>query len=439
MKKKVLLGMMFLIQTTFGQQYTIEYEDYFGNKSHTEGISILETAENNLFISSGFYKGEIPYSPELYYKNNNDDVVLFSSEIGNGPLVLLNDGSYVNSHINNDEILIIKFKNNGEIIWNKKYHFGYRYNQVSDIVQLKNGNILISCFYAINDNYFPPYNSSIIMLNNNGEHIGIKCYGNETNTLEIQSVVETNNGELGILFYQPWDSTGYNTYMLYKTDNEGNKIWEYKVIEKSGVSGYCDLTYVENKNQFIVVGSLYDGGFISKIDNNGDNILYKYYPISTVGWVPIKNIICIKNNRYIFASEKIFVIDGEGNILWSSKEFNVVFNDIIEMKNGCISLIGYSLTKIEQIALIEIKQEYILNNVIDNDSIGVFPNPVVDISILNISDDSKVYVYNIEGKLIKQYFNSNIKIHQTDYNAGIYIYQVVKNNIITKTGKFFVK
>jgi hypothetical protein len=86
------------------------------------------------------------------------------------------------------------------------------------------------------------------------------------------------------------------------------------------------------------------------------------------------------------------------------------------------------------------------NTVVANGSISLYPNPVKDISAIEINHDISLsnlvlYIYDATGKIIK---NSIITSYTTYLNkgsfaTGIYYYEIRNNNQVLKTGKFVVQ
>ena len=83
-------------------------------------------------------------------------------------------------------------------------------------------------------------------------------------------------------------------------------------------------------------------------------------------------------------------------------------------------------------------------NDIENDiETFIYPNPVSDISILELPDnDSNYYVqiFNIQGKEVFSCISRNsIEINRNYFNTGIYFYKINNAENKTFTGKFIVK
>lgn len=80
----------------------------------------------------------------------------------------------------------------------------------------------------------------------------------------------------------------------------------------------------------------------------------------------------------------------------------------------------------------------------DHKEIILYPNPIINISILkfpNTASVDKIKIYNLNGKLVKENIvrKDYHSLNGMDYRSGIYFYQLFSNGKIIKTEKFIVK
>lgn len=73
----------------------------------------------------------------------------------------------------------------------------------------------------------------------------------------------------------------------------------------------------------------------------------------------------------------------------------------------------------------------------------VYPNPINDISTIEISGiqniNGVIEVYDLFGRKIKSFsINNNISINRNEFDAGLYIYQVIADDKLIGSGKFEV-
>jgi len=76
--------------------------------------------------------------------------------------------------------------------------------------------------------------------------------------------------------------------------------------------------------------------------------------------------------------------------------------------------------------------------------ITLFPNPIIDSSILSLPTKAAIdylKIYNISGRLIKEDIitSDNYILNNMDFSSGLYFYQVSSKGAVLKTAKFIVK
>ena len=89
-----------------------------------------------------------------------------------------------------------------------------------------------------------------------------------------------------------------------------------------------------------------------------------------------------------------------------------------------------------------------INDPVDYKLSAAYPNPAnsfvkFDYDVSEISDNSKVVIYNLLGSAVKEVRIDNsfgsLKINTSDFKEGIYFYSLVVNNEPTKTQKLIIK
>lgn len=84
------------------------------------------------------------------------------------------------------------------------------------------------------------------------------------------------------------------------------------------------------------------------------------------------------------------------------------------------------------------------NSEIEVINVKLYPNPVVDKSVIEISgistSNNTIEVYDMTGKHIRT-FHADVKtlINHEDFNPGIYFYQIKCKDVLTNKGKFAVE
>ncbi len=83
-----------------------------------------------------------------------------------------------------------------------------------------------------------------------------------------------------------------------------------------------------------------------------------------------------------------------------------------------------------------------LDNTIE--AIGVYPNPVTEVSILSLPKTQQVdevLIFNASGSLVRKEKPSadHLKIHAMNYRSGLYFYKIISEGNTLKTGKLLIK
>jgi hypothetical protein len=107
-------------------------------------------------------------------------------------------------------------------------------------------------------------------------------------------------------------------------------------------------------------------------------------------------------------------------------------NDTLKYQNSNYGICYYSTLNVQEIN--------------KKKSIRIYPNPVIDISFIEIENNIKgnyiLELYNVLGEKIKKIkilCNKKIKINRTDFNSsGIYLYKLYNTKNIIETGKILV-
>jgi len=77
--------------------------------------------------------------------------------------------------------------------------------------------------------------------------------------------------------------------------------------------------------------------------------------------------------------------------------------------------------------------------------LNIYPNPIVDVSTIEISDRQsrlkQIEIHNLSGKIVKSIITkeNTITIKRNDFQSGFYIYKVLIDNNMQKCGKLIMK
>ena len=86
----------------------------------------------------------------------------------------------------------------------------------------------------------------------------------------------------------------------------------------------------------------------------------------------------------------------------------------------------------------------VVANMLGENNSTVFPNPLSDVSYLNLPDEinsGRIEIYNVTGKKLKAYvFSSNsIQLFGNEFESGLYYYMFVSDKNQILSGSFIVK
>lgn len=432
--------MIGLTQVSMDTIYTKTYgNSFFG----TWGYSVLELPNDSLLLSTG-YQGDESYCdmrPKLYKADSQGDTVWsFYGVPGSGPIIRTADGHFANiqeihtpSNCGLDTIMVNKFDVNGNTFWSKKYHFGEVYNKATDIIETLDSGFAISCYYAINP-FGSFYHSAVIKLDKYGNTQWIKHFGTQTTMHEAKSIVQTNSGEYGIICFDGQDTQ----YTLMKLNQLGDTLWTRTFAPPSGLSGYCDLTLLPT-NQFLIVCNGFDGdALLAKIDQNGVIDHYRLYtPNEGIGNGVMGKVMYLPNQHvYLIATNQLYLTDISGDIIWSGDLSTFSIEDVIQLSNDDIFVIGssyigetskirllrYSISGVSDLAIEQLKEiDFVL-----------FPNPCKkEVSISIQSDPNKEYLIELTDLLGKSILQSTgiggnaLTIPLLSQSPGIYLFSVI--------------
>ncbi|MFH1320494.1 MAG: T9SS type A sorting domain-containing protein, partial [Bacteroidota bacterium] len=135
----------------------------------------------------------------------------------------------------------------------------------------------------------------------------------------------------------------------------------------------------------------------------------------------------IGSPRGLFSPVMLQVTNGDSWELVCFKQ-----NDILIYRNpnynNCAPLIGN-----------------IENNFMKNNSIKIYPNPIIGVSILDAEDIKlevqTLEIFNILGKCVKHLDISKerkIKLIRNEYVSGLYLFKITGKNAVHISGKFII-
>jgi hypothetical protein len=283
-----------MILVKFNSSGEYQWRKTYGSENNDGGSAMLPTQDGGYALvgqtlpSSGIGK-------TIYLvKVNADGIEQWSNTFGGSSgtdasdIIQLSDGNFLISGfvtINNDfQVYVVKASNTGNLIWEKNYggsEFDYGYS----IIELADGNLMVSGYTAsigagARDGY-------LIKININGDLIWEKAFGFDRSD-EFRRMVETNNGDIIVVGNSVTRVTSTEQYTdgyMVKTDSEGNLIWTnlyggnlndgFSSIIKTNDGGFITVgnTLSYSKSSDIYLVKTGESGIVSDVEKFDNTII----------------------------------------------------------------------------------------------------------------------------------------------------------------------
>ena len=324
------------------------------------------------------------------------------------------DGTKGGQIISLYNFLTIKYDSNGLLQWDT-FYYGNEYGWATGraIIVDSNSNV-----YITGDCYEPEGMDMVtIKYNDNGEVLWDSHF---ISYLSHPVSISTDfEGNVIIII------DTYHDFATIKYDQEGSEQWI--VFYDSGGINWWDVPYDLAVDQY---GNIYVTGSAGSEDTYSDYVTLKYSPTGSQEW-----LIFFDGDNYHDSSKSIS-LDNFGNIYITGR------SHIVELGYFCVT-IKYSQSTYANDDDV-ISSEIHLSN---------YPNPFnpsTTISfVLNteITEDTKIEIYNIKGQIIRQYsiFNNQSSIvwdgtnqHHNQVSSGIYLYRIKTDDFVSETKKMIL-
>ena len=313
------------------------------------------------------------------------------------------------------------------VTWQKYYNYESGHDEAFDAIHTFDGGYLIVGRGRSSSVYMGNFLLKLDYLGNIEWKKLIGSPSENRNAFKVKQVSDSGYIIVG-------DS--YNSLLIYKTDKNGEIIWEKRYNEENAESKAS--SFVITADSCIVscggvyyLSSLSAYPYIVKTDMSGNLKWKKYY--TDMRDIISNDIIATENDEYIFcASKYLRKIDSSGNILstneyWSGSGFLTLFSLAYE-KPGIIYSGGTSeLNGVELMHLIKVNTDDTLywslrivsaqNESADGNSICLVNGNIYMTGVYNmkgvvpfvkVSGDGKLQTYNLipESQAIESYANS---------------------------------
>lgn len=289
---KNLLFLLFIVTITKSSAQ-ITFQKIF---RQTDSASNLQTFDAKQTLDGGYIMSGIASegaNNNLYHpfiiKTNCHGVVEWKHFFGNtqstgntyGRVIQTKDSGYVMINnlgvYNNYNGFIVKLDKMGIVIWQKLLNLSNSNDNVNDILELTNGNIVLT------GSIKNPPDVGLIMLDNTGSLIWCKTYGNNNQYDDGSVVIKTNDG--GFMISGRYISMGTFNAFLLKTDSIGNMQWLKCYGDTLQHMWGFDIKELNN-GDYVMVGSTtllkpsfqsYGDNFIMRVNNVGDTLWTKIF------------------------------------------------------------------------------------------------------------------------------------------------------------------
>lgn len=397
---------------------------------------------------------------------------------------LSNDGDVSNSKGNTD-YWVVKIDSVGNIEWEKSYG-GSGVDAASEIQMTIDGGYIVVGFSESSDGDVTGNNGStdywIVKIDSVGNLQWQKNYGGSSGE-GANSVIQTINGDymvVGGSTSNDGNVTGNNgstDYWVLKLDGSGNLLWQKSYGGSNSDRGTSIVSSLSG-SYYVIAGDSrsIDGDvtghigavaipnyWIIKIDSAG-NLLWEKNFGGTFSDIPEKIITTTDSGYVIIGSSGssdfdvssnygnwdywVLKIDSVGIIEWE-KNYGGSFGDfgytVVQTTDNSIMLAGYSGSNdfdvsfnngIVDFWVVKLSPTVGVDEVENNSSITIFPNPTKGVFTINFSQKiDEVEVFNTLGQAVynkKTTFNSTT-IDLTPFPKGIYLVQIKTNNkVVTK-------
>lgn len=405
----------------------------------------------------------------VFSKSYNSDISFEARDFE-----IMEDSSFI--IVGNNSLL--KINNKGDSLWFKQFEETNNNSIIYSIVKTDDGNY-IACGYW--REYYPPliYNSVwLIKFNEQGEVIWDKKYHKESNYESDYGVIVEYTKDNNLII----SGTIGGSIFILKTDSVGNEIF-YKLYNNYGLlQGLVKSRYITEglDDSYYLTGSIpiwnhAEDILLIKTNYMGDTLFVKNYNGNPIDWDPNTSSgneygVCIKvldsnsillggNGTQRFTNQQLKIIlrlDSLGSISWKhvieSENYSRLFSIEISNENKLLYL-GVDDALPNKIFII--KTSYDITDIPKEQSIPLqyflsqnYPNPFNPVTKIQYSLQKSSYVtikvYDILGNEIttlvddvKQAGNYNIEFIGNNLSSGIYYYRMQSRNF-SETKKFIL-
>ena len=405
---------LFLIDSV-GQ---ILWQKSFGGSNADIGKSVIINPIDSGYIFTGFTSsfGNGGYDVYLVRTDKNGNLIWQSSfggldwEFGNdltfsqdGNLIICGE-TYSSKYGKKDGYVIKVNKNNGAVIWEKKYG-GSEDDELKSIKLTSDSKITIigntKSLGDINGDFW------LLKLNNNGDSLDSKRLGNSNKKEIFYDFIEDKNANLVSCgsYDTSFNNSGKNISYIIKTNLNGNFISDLK-----HAGGFTD------EDKFYSITNSKDGNkyFLSRYVFNGSNSIdiqpilihdynYNWIEATTYGGYGIDIVAKVSST-----SDNGFLMIG------NTLSYGAISNDVFVLKLDSLILNSNNIVSVND------------NNSIKNKKNIFYNNNIINFENTN-SENIYFQIFNYAGNIVQEGLTSsnniNLSLNLTD---GLYLININK-------------
>jgi Secretion system C-terminal sorting domain len=432
---------------------TIWNKEFFArNKDSYVGLDfncVIATSDTGFFVVSDIFNLNLSKRESFYTKLSAEGDTIWTKGITHDEYYVQLINGYQTSDqgfilVGNvqkmtpyeENILIVKLNNIGEIEWSSIYENGESAIRGFSILEMSDQSYIVAA------NQYDD-KSSVVLLNitPNGEILWSKMYYNEENYSGlIGSDLKFIDKEI-ILYLN--SNTGVT---IIKTDEKGKLKWTRSYDDNGYLGGiYPKFQVLEDKSMIMVFGGYFGSNFL-KVDSLGDILvannlfLYAFNVFETnnkeyliIGNGPIEGCVSKRPANEI-GMYQIDSIGSEQNCVFQYGMFEQVTTTIIT--DTCSLTNFYEGTETNIPVIINIPEIVTADRCVDmvgtiddnevGEDVNVFPNPTFGKVYIKVSGAREGYVisiFNIQGQKLETVYNKR-EIDISGFENGIYIISV---------------
>ncbi len=261
----------------------------------------------------------------------NADDAAFRIALDSDGNVYVTGRSYTSS--NDDDYLTIKYNQNGNLLWSKRYNGPASSCDCPHAMVIdNNGNLYVT---GASMGAGTNYDFATIKYDRNGNQIWVKRYNGPRNDDDWASAIAVDNfGNIYVGGMSKYSDTLYD-YIIVKYDANGNELWVRGYNGPGNGDDYVRAIAVDNEGNLYVTGGSYGGSQVSwdyatiKYDQNGNELWVRRYNGPGNNWDEALALVIDNNgNAYVTGySEGIssggdittIKYDRNGNQIWVTR------------------------------------------------------------------------------------------------------------------------